>query len=186
MDRETTTSETEDDNLYGAASQVSERTSFETPVTTVESFTKPGTPQKRKKLSHHSSQVDQVMGILKQSIERDDCDVYGEHVACKLKKYTKKTVNVVQHRINNILFEADMGYLDVPPSTSNNVSQQYILPHSQEPSFPRYNSSSSPQHTSPYSPQCSSNSSTPTVLAETFNDPSLLSPTGSYFSQFNA
>src|SRR5580765_5188461 len=39
----------------------------------------------------------------------DDCSVYGEHVAFKLRSYDTRTRAIVQQQINNILFNADMG-----------------------------------------------------------------------------
>ncbi len=47
--------------------------------------------------------------MLKKSAKRDSCDVYGEHVSMKLRSYTERTRSIVQHLVNNILFEADMG-----------------------------------------------------------------------------
>lgn len=47
--------------------------------------------------------------MLKKSCKRDSCDVYGEHVAMKLRNYNERTRSIVQHLTNNILFEADMG-----------------------------------------------------------------------------
>jgi hypothetical protein len=41
--------------------------------------------------------------------KRDDCIVYGEHIAHKLRGYDSCTRAIVQHHISNILFEADMG-----------------------------------------------------------------------------
>lgn len=42
----------------------------------------------------------------------DMCDTYGQHVAHKLKAYSQKTQNIVQHHFNTILFNADMGAYD--------------------------------------------------------------------------
>ena len=42
----------------------------------------------------------------------DDCGVYGCHIANKLRKYKPKTRALVEHAINNIIFEADMGRYD--------------------------------------------------------------------------
>jgi hypothetical protein len=47
--------------------------------------------------------------VSERSERRDDCVVYGEHVAHKLRGYDRRTCAIVQHHINNILFEADMG-----------------------------------------------------------------------------
>lgn len=47
--------------------------------------------------------------VSKRNEKRDDCFVYGEHIAHKLRNYDSRTSAIVQHHINNILFEADMG-----------------------------------------------------------------------------
>lgn len=42
--------------------------------------------------------------------ERDEFTVFGEHVALKLRKLTSNRVrSIVQHKINNLIFEAEMG-----------------------------------------------------------------------------
>jgi len=48
----------------------------------------------------------------------DDCAVYLQHVANKLRKYSRNTRIQVEHAINNILFAADMGKYDYPISSS--------------------------------------------------------------------
>lgn len=40
---------------------------------------------------------------------QDRFSTYGEHVANKLRTYSTRTQAIVEHAINNILFEADMG-----------------------------------------------------------------------------
>lgn len=40
---------------------------------------------------------------------QDRFATYGEHVANKLRTYNQRTQAIVEHAINNILFEADMG-----------------------------------------------------------------------------
>lgn len=44
--------------------------------------------------------------------QRNSCDVYGEHIALKLRSYSKTTQSAVQHLFGNILFKADMGVYD--------------------------------------------------------------------------
>ncbi|KAG5898804.1 hypothetical protein JTB14_011014 [Gonioctena quinquepunctata] len=68
---------------------------------------------KRRKLNEsvEVSKVDQALGFLKNAasnndLKDDECGVYGQHVAHKLRSYSKKTRAVVQH---NIIFSADMG-----------------------------------------------------------------------------
>lgn len=43
---------------------------------------------------------------------RDGCEIFGEHVAFKLKGYNLYVRNMAQHLINNVLFDADMGKFD--------------------------------------------------------------------------
>lgn len=44
--------------------------------------------------------------------KNDRFDTYGQHIANKLRTYTTKAEVIVEHLINNILFEADMGQYD--------------------------------------------------------------------------
>nr|XP_023022455.1 uncharacterized protein LOC111510749 [Leptinotarsa decemlineata] len=69
--------------------------------------------QKRKRLVESSpsvgtSEVDQALGFLKNAAAdndlRDECGVFGQHVAHKLRSYNKITKAIVQHHINNIIF----------------------------------------------------------------------------------
>lgn len=47
---------------------------------------------------------------------RDDCSVFGEHVANKIRKLSNPLVQAtVQHLICNTLFDAEMGKFDQPP-----------------------------------------------------------------------
>nr|CAI5834068.1 unnamed protein product [Callosobruchus analis] len=76
--------------------------------------------------------------ILQKSTERDACEIYGEHVAMKLRSYSKRTQIMVQHLFNNILFNADMGqydninanYNDANPFPRSTVSSPYPSPYS--------------------------------------------------------
>jgi len=57
-----------------------------------------------------------ILKVSERNEKRDDCFVFGEHVAHKLRGYDRRTCATVQHHINNILFEADMGkYLNGNP-----------------------------------------------------------------------
>lgn len=42
----------------------------------------------------------------------DECSVFGQHVGNKLRNYSSRTRVYVEHAINNILFEADLGKFD--------------------------------------------------------------------------
>ncbi|KAK5647823.1 hypothetical protein RI129_002715 [Pyrocoelia pectoralis] len=73
-----------------------------------------------------------VLSTFKQNT-RDDCCVYGEHVGLKLRSYDTQTRAIVQHHLNNILFNADMGMyghgyqhpFQRPPTSSSHHAQFY-------------------------------------------------------------
>lgn len=73
-------------------------------------------PKKKKKTNIIGQHVEEATEILKipysPTTAPDEWSVYGQHVANKLRGYHKKTSSIVQHLINNILFEADMGKHD--------------------------------------------------------------------------
>ncbi|XP_069674310.1 uncharacterized protein [Periplaneta americana] len=55
----------------------------------------------------------------------DRFTVYGLHVANKLRTYNTRTANIVEHAVNNILFQADMGNYDTDHA-DNHDSQSYL------------------------------------------------------------
>ncbi|XP_075238637.1 uncharacterized protein LOC142334466 [Lycorma delicatula] len=63
--------------------------------------------------------------------KRDECKAYGEYVMHKLRNYDFRTRSIVQHNINDIIFNADMGrYQQAVPGTSseeNNKSDVNLL-----------------------------------------------------------
>ena len=48
--------------------------------------------------------------------ERDEYDIFGEQVACKLRKLSNYSKLSAQHIINNVLLEAELGKYDERPS----------------------------------------------------------------------
>ena len=97
--------------------------------------------------------VAEAYKILKEVSERhekrDDCFVFGEHVAHKLRGYDSRTCSIVQHHINNILFEADMGkYLN-----GNLYNQQPMPWESASGKNSQHGSSTSDVTSDPPSPQ---------------------------------
>lgn len=63
-----------------------------------------------KKIANEDPRIAAAFDVMQSCVQRrDSCDIYGEHVAMKLRTYTKMTQNMVQHLFNNILFNADMG-----------------------------------------------------------------------------
>lgn len=91
---------------------------YRTPVTQV-----------RKKFKRHRLQSEEnprireaikMLGAVSSSpLQADECGVYGQHVGNKLRHYSKMTQAIVQHNINNILFNADMGQYDGDNKFSN-------------------------------------------------------------------
>lgn len=79
----------------------------------------------------------------------DDWSIYGEHVGNKLRGYSKKASSIVQHLINNLLFEADMGKYDANPYQLIQPSQHLFYQNSPSAStFSQHSfASSTPSHT---------------------------------------
>lgn len=77
------------------------------------------TSRKRRKCNQEDPRIAAAFNILTSSQERrlnqkvsDRFSTYGEHVANKLRTYSTRSQAVAEHKINNILFEADMGLYD--------------------------------------------------------------------------
>lgn len=74
-------------------------------------------PPKKSKLE--DPRVAEAYRILKDTHEskiRDKSQAFGNHVASKHREYSKRTKAYVEHYINNILFDADLGKFDFEPS----------------------------------------------------------------------
>ncbi|CAH1100635.1 unnamed protein product [Psylliodes chrysocephalus] len=72
------------------------------------------TKSDKKRQRQEDPRIDEAYSILKDSLAqktRDESTVFGEHVANKHRKYNSKIRSIVEHKINDILFLADMGYL---------------------------------------------------------------------------
>ncbi|XP_057654721.1 uncharacterized protein LOC130892977 [Diorhabda carinulata] len=73
---------------------------------------------------HSSSQLSvpspSAYAILQNSVsqQKDASTVFGEYVATKHRKYSCYTKNVIEHLINTILYNVDMGKYDDPSATS--------------------------------------------------------------------
>ncbi|XP_077301541.1 uncharacterized protein LOC143922196 isoform X1 [Arctopsyche grandis] len=92
------------------------------------------------KMKKTDEKLDQAYAIMKSIYNngkrRDDCDVFGEYVASRLRNLrTDKAKLVVEHKISNILLEAGMGrydYTGLPisstPSNMNGSQQQQLMP----------------------------------------------------------
>nr|CAI5845696.1 unnamed protein product [Callosobruchus analis] len=85
-------------------------------------------PRKKTKLIEDPRITDAyaVITDLKSNISaptKDGCSAYGEHIAFKLRSYNSYTRAIVEHHINNIIFNADMG-LYAQTNNSNIQLQQ--------------------------------------------------------------
>lgn len=73
-------------------------------------------PTKRTKTSMANEAYEIMKTLTNKKVERDEYQIYGEHIACKIRKlstdYAKSTV---QHLMNNILYEAELGKYNHPP-----------------------------------------------------------------------
>lgn len=72
-----------------------------------------------KRKAYEDPRLNEILQIIKSSVTAaaaistmDECSVYGQHVANKLRSYSAKTRTMVEHNINNELFKADLGEYD--------------------------------------------------------------------------
>ncbi|KFM62349.1 hypothetical protein X975_12306, partial [Stegodyphus mimosarum] len=74
--------------------------------------------KKQKKYSFTSSSLSKASVASKKSEEtdvrkKDECDIFGEYIACKLRRISSPHAkSIVEHLINNIIFQAEMGRYD--------------------------------------------------------------------------
>lgn len=77
--------------------------------------------RKRRCGTDGDSDIAEVLQVLKNmsasSSVRDDASVFGEHIANKIRKMDPTTISTVQHHINNIIYQAEMGVYSSRPST---------------------------------------------------------------------
>lgn len=105
-------------------------------------------PKKIKKTNLVDQHLGEVYEIPKRpypTTSAHDWSIYGQHVANKLRGYPKQTSYIVQHNINNLLFEADMGKYDANPyqfiqpfqhfSHKNSPSSSTAVSHNSQHSF---------------------------------------------------
>lgn len=80
----------------------------------------------------------------RQEKAQDRFDVYGQHIASKLRTYSKRAEIMVEHAINNILFEADLGNYDRTSSESTFHQLTRVSPSLPSPSTSQYTTFSGP------------------------------------------
>jgi hypothetical protein len=101
-------------------------------------FRSPRKPPKKRKCNE-DPRITEAYDILK-GTPKDDCAVYADYVAATLRNLDERSQVIVRHKINSILFEAEMNKYasssSVPPSpctsenstTSVNTNQTSTLP----------------------------------------------------------
>lgn len=92
----------------------------------------------KRKRSQEAEEAYNVMKKLEANLRRDDCDVFGENVACQLREITDtRSRMVAKHRINQILFEFGIAQFDNEQSTSSSYepSSRPTSTPSMEPMF---------------------------------------------------
>jgi hypothetical protein len=62
--------------------------------------------------------------------QKDDCDIFGENVACQLRDIRDvRSRMIAKHRINEVLFEIGMSQFQIPsPSNASSGDQEQVLP----------------------------------------------------------
>lgn len=119
-------------------------------------------PEKKKKNSQDEKlrqRMDEAFSILKTSAQKednikDDCDIYGELLATKLRKMDERTRDIAMNRIDNMIFEIKMN----PPLSYEN---QYRSPvHQTHHSFRGVSTLSSASPSSSQASSCISQYST--------------------------
>jgi len=92
-----------------------------------EKFTSPNLLTGKKNLKRKNNQMAEeayevMKSVVNRQEKRDEYYVFGEMIACKIKKlptdYSKSTV---QHLINNILYDAELGKYNNPPQQYNYI-----------------------------------------------------------------
>ncbi|CAH1115701.1 unnamed protein product [Psylliodes chrysocephalus] len=80
-----------------------------------EKFMKPPTPKRKKQSKTDSVNDSQLQAILNFLQQPDDPNLmYTQHLANKLRQFSDRTRAMIEHAINQIIFEAEMGYYDNP------------------------------------------------------------------------
>lgn len=78
----------------------------------------------RKKRKMENPRIEEAFGIIKNyKATRSPYSAYGQHIAQKLSGYSNRTRALVEHSINNILFDADMGLFDRSTATVTRMNQ---------------------------------------------------------------
>lgn len=57
------------------------------------------------------------------SMSLDESQIFANYLAVKLRTYSQRTKNALQHQISNLFFYADNGEFEYPPSTRGYSSQ---------------------------------------------------------------
>ncbi|XP_067008993.2 uncharacterized protein [Anabrus simplex] len=97
--------------------------------TKAEDFIPPKIPRKWKStVFEDDTRTQEVLNVLRSPSPKDECSTFGEHIAMKMRKFDEKLRAVVMHRINNIVFEAEMQHYDTHPSGAEiNVAPIHLV-----------------------------------------------------------
>lgn len=92
------------------------------PIHKVKPQRAPGSTEKDKLKGTHAPDASSLKNTRETQSLNDKTEPFLALVAVKYKQYSPRTKAIVEHRIHNILFEADMGLFDESPSTANTVN----------------------------------------------------------------
>jgi len=74
-----------------------------------------GPPEKKPRTSNEDTTVTEACNVITSSTPNpviSECLSFANFIACKLRSYSPRTRNAVQHAISDILFKADQGHYD--------------------------------------------------------------------------
>jgi len=74
----------------------------------------PNKSKKIKKLSKDDARIEEALKILKKTVEEpikemDESDLYCNYLSGEFKKYSQRTRMLLEHDINKLLLDADLG-----------------------------------------------------------------------------
>lgn len=136
-------------------------------------------PKRKQNTEEESPMLKKAFKILNEtSSATDSYFTYGQHIANELRKYDQRTLIYVKNAINNVIFEADLGYYtyghtqynttqNSTPSPQPPVPSQSPAVHSPQLSVTYQSPVPSPQSPSVYSPQLSVTSQSPVPSPQT-------------------
>lgn len=99
---------------------------------------------RKRGLNPGDSDISEILQHLKHVSEsitiRDDASIFGDYIASKIRKMDSTTTSTVQHLIQNIIYQAEMGVYGQKPCTM--VAPGYFTTSSIEDPLPSTSQSS--------------------------------------------